>query len=326
MNSEKELLIEICRSCYLDCKFCSSNADENSLQLLKFEQINSILEYSKKLKISKVELSGGEPFTHPDILEICKSITKHQIKLEIYTSGNLKKKGELIPLPNNTLKELNNCKLDSIRFNLQSHNKEVHNLLTNSESFNNTLTSLKRSIRMGLNTEVHIIPLKQNYLELHQTINFLKSLGVNKIKFLRFVAHGRGLTNKESLELNYPEYDDLVNNLIEYKLKYNSLIEIGSSFNNSIIYDSNICRKCHLGKNKIAITPEGQVFPCVSTKNLKIFNFNLDEYSLFQILKSNNYQTQLDKYMKISTSTRKENATFINLCPTQRFLKINIIN
>ena len=305
---------------------CRLNLIESSLQLLKFEQINSILEYSKKLKISKVELSGGEPFTHPDILKICKSITNHQIKLEIYTSGNLKKKGELIPLPNNTLKELNNCKLDSIRFNLQSHNKEVHNLLTNSESFNNTLTSLKRSIKLGLNTEVHIIPLKQNYLELHQTINFLKSLGVNKIKFLRFVAHGRGLPNKDLLELSYPEYNDLVKNFIKYKRNYSTLVEIGSSFNNSIIYNSNICRKCHLGKNKIAITPGGQVFPCVSTKNLEIFSFNLNEFSLFQILKSNNYRTQFNNYMKISTKPRKVNEKFINLCPTQRFLKINSIN
>lgn len=326
MNSEKELLIEICRQCYLECKFCSSNADENSLQFLKLEQINSILKYSKKLKISKIELSGGEPFTHPDFLKICETIFNYQIKLQIYTSGNLKKNKELIPLPNNTLKKLKNYNIDSIRFNLQSHNHEIHNLLTNSESFNNTLTSLKRSIKLGLNTEVHIIPLRQNYLELHQTINFLKSLGVNKIKFLRFVAHGRGLTNKEFLELNYPEYNDLVKDFIEYKQKYNNLIEIGSSFNNSIISDSNICRKCHLGKNKIAITPEGQVFPCVSTKNLKIFNFNLNEYSLFQILKSNDYQTQLDKYMKISTRKKKDNAMFINLCPTQCFLKMNTIN
>ncbi len=94
MNSEKELLIEICRSCYLECKFCSSNADENSLQFLELEQINSILKYSKKLKISKIELSGGEPFTHPDFLKICETIFNYQIKLEIYTSGNLKKKKE----------------------------------------------------------------------------------------------------------------------------------------------------------------------------------------------------------------------------------------
>jgi len=326
MNAEKELLIEICKQCYLECKFCSSNADEKSLQYLKLEQINSVLKNIKKLKISKIELSGGEPFTHPDFLQICESIFNYQIKLQIYTSGNLKKKKKLIPIPNSTLIKLKKYNPDSIRFNLQSYSQKTHNLLTNSESFHNTLTSLKRSIKLGLKTEVHIIPLKQNYLELHQTINFLKNLGVTKIKFLRFVAHGRGLTNKKFLELSYPQYNDLVKDFIDFKEKYNRLIEIGSSFNNSIIYDSNICRKCHLGKNKIAITPDGQVFPCVSTKNLKIFNYNLDKYSLFQILRSNDYQTQLEKYLKISTRKLKDNGSFINLCPTQSFLKTNIIN
>ena len=327
MNSEKELLIEICRQCYLDCKFCSSNADENSLCYLNLDRINSILKDIDTLKISKIEISGGEPFTHPDFLKICESISEHHIKLQIYTSGNIKKKKNLGPLPLNTLKKLKDLKIDSLRFNLQSHIPKIHNLLTNSNSFKNTISSLKKAIKLGINTEIHIIPLKQNYRELFQTIKFLENLNVSRIKFLRFVAHGRGSLNKKYLELNFNQYFELIRNFIEYKQIYRDFIEIGSSFNNSVINrNSNICRKCQIGRRKIVITPDGNVFPCVSTKNLKIFDFNLNEYSLIQILKSKEYQNRLDEYLLISFKNQEEKKPFINLCPTQSFLKLNSTN
>lgn len=327
MNSEKELLIEICRSCYLDCKFCSSNADENSLIYLKLDRINSILKDIDKLKISKIEISGGEPFIHPDFLKICESISEHSVKLQIYTSGNIKKKKKLCPIPLNTLKKMKDLKIDSLRFNLQSHIPKIHNFLTNSTSYKNTLSSLKKAIKLGINTEIHIIPIKQNYKELSQTIKFLKNLNVSKIKFLRFVAHGRGSLNKRNLELDFNQYFELIRNLIEYKQLFHDFIEIGSSFNNSVINrNSNICRKCQIGRRKIVITPNGNVYPCVSTKNLKIFDYNLNEYSLIQILRSKKYQNQLDEYLLISQKNQEENKLFINLCPTQSFLKLNSTN
>ena len=321
MNSEKELLIEINRSCHLECKFCSSNADEKSLCQLNLNQINSILDDSERLKISKIEISGGEPFVHPDFLKICKSISDHKIKYQVYTSGNIKKNGILIPLPLNTLKKLKALKIASLRFNLQSHIPKIHNFLTNSESFENTLSSIRKAIKLDIPTEVHIIPLKQNYLKLIRTIKFLENLNVSRIKFLRFVAHGRGSANRRYLELNSNQYFSLIRNLIVYKHIYHDFIEISSSFNNSIINKtSNICRNCQLGRRKIVITPDGSVFPCVSTKNLKIFEFNLDEYSLQQILISKGYQNRVDEYIWKSFKSQEEKLHFINLCPTQNYL------
>jgi len=319
MNTEKELLIEICKKCFLDCKFCSSNADEKSLCFLNLKLIKKIISDTNKLKISRIQISGGEPFTHPDILSICECLSKKKKKTLIYTCGNINLRGRLHQIPYKTLEMLKEFRIESLRFNLQSHKPEIHNYLTNSNSFKNVILSIKNSIELEFNTEIHIIPFKQNYFELSKSIQFFRNLGISKVKFLRFVPHGRGLINKTFLELNQAQNRYLLKKLIYFKKNYPDFIEIGSSFNISFIkIRFKICRDCQLGKNKIAITPEKKVFPCVSTKNFDIFNFQLQKRSLYEILSSKEYLNKLDHYISIP---KDENLTseYFDLCPTQRY-------
>ena len=330
MNSEKELLIEICKKCYLNCKFCSSNADVNSPSFIKLNVIKSIIRDANRLEISKIQISGGEPFTHPDILRISEFLSKKNKKVYIYTCGNINLKDELHPISYKTLKKLKEFSVRTLRFNLQSHKPEIHNFLTNSKSYQNAIVSLKNSIDLGFNTEIHIIPLKQNYKDLSESIKFFKNLGISKVKFLRFVPHGRGSINKLYLELNQKQYRELFNDLISLKNNFKDFIEIGSSFNNSFISNKSIsCRDCQIGKNKIAISPEGKVFPCVSTKNLKLFNFQIQTQSLYKILKSNDYLKKINYYLSIPIrNVKNENKPnmYYDLCPTQRYLKNKSLN
>ena len=323
MTLQKELLIEICKKCYLDCRFCSSNADEKTLYCLDFDQIKSIINDTNKLNIDNIEISGGEPIVHPDFLKICEYLKANNKKILLYTSGNIKNKENLVQIPNKILKRLKELEIDAIRFNLQSHDPLIHNFLTNTSSFENTLSSLETSIKLGLNTEIHIIPLKQNYKKLSETIQFFKQIGVSKIKFLRFVAHGRGLLNRRSLELNQRQNFELLGQFIKFKQFYGNLIEVGSSFNNSIISkEIKICRECNLGKNKTAITSDGKVYPCVSTKNFGYFNFELDNQPLHTILYSKDYLDRLKSYLSITLNSAEVNKYSYSLCPTQKYLEI----
>ncbi|KKL64915.1 hypothetical protein LCGC14_2160200, partial [marine sediment metagenome] len=217
-----------------------------------------------------------------------------------------------------------------LRFNLQSHKPEIHNFLTNSKSYQNAIVSLKNSINLGFNTEIHIIPLKQNYKDLFESIKFFKTIGISKVKFLRFVPHGRGSINKLYLDLSQNQYRDLIKKFISLKNKFKDFIEIGSSFSNSLISNNSIyCRDCQIGKDKIAITPEGKVFPCVSTKNLKLFDFQIKKQSLYKILNSKEYLKKINYYLSIpdrNIKNKNKPNLYYDLCPTQRYLKIKYLN
>jgi MoaA/NifB/PqqE/SkfB family radical SAM enzyme len=266
--------------------------------------------------VSIVQLSGGEPFTHPSFNKICSFITKNDLKFIVYTSGNVKKNNILNPLSRKILKNLKKTGISKLRFNLQSHERSIHNFLTNAESFDNTIESIKKAIDLGIDCEIHIIPLKQNYKKLKNILYFFSKLKISKVKFLRFVAHGRGLSSMNELRLDQKEYNELINKFIYLKSKFKDFIEIGSAFNETgEKFMPNLCRKCQIGKNKIVITPDSKVYPCVSTKNLKFFDFDLKKSSLKKIVTSNDYKSKVRDFISI----RNEEAL---RCPTQEFIEL----
>lgn len=84
----KDLCFEIIQKCLNNCRFCSSNSDEyssNFIEYIDFE--NTILYLHEKFGIEEISLSGGEPFLHPDLLEMVMLCKNLGIKTTIYTSG-----------------------------------------------------------------------------------------------------------------------------------------------------------------------------------------------------------------------------------------------
>jgi MoaA/NifB/PqqE/SkfB family radical SAM enzyme len=313
----RELLIEISNKCYLNCRFCSSKANDSNQRFLNFRLIKEIIDDSIKLGVSVIQLSGGEPFTHPSFSKICKYIRKKNLPFIIYTSGNVRKKENLRPLDRKDLINLKKYDISILRFNIQSSREDVHNFLTDSNSFKNAIKSIRKAVKLNITCEVHLIPLRQNYRDLGNTLKFLLNLGVSKVKILRFVPHGRGLSNDEILSLNKAEYNELIKIFLRMKEEFGDFIEIGSAFNKkNENLESHICKKCQIGKNKIVITPDAKVYPCVSTKNFEFFNFNLKNISLYDTLDSNEYILKIRKFYSLINYGDSQ-------CPTQNYIKIN---
>ena len=320
MKKRREILLEICDKCYLNCRFCSTESNEKKYNYLNLSIIKSVLDDTDKLMIRNIQLSGGEPFLHPNFDEICKLLYQKGKIIDIYTSGNLKKSNDLVPISKSVLRRLKNYKINTLRFNLQSYDKEIHNYLTNSLSFENTLKSIKRAINIGLRCEIHLIPLKQNFLHLEEIINFLKKINISKVKILRLVKHGRAEANYKKIGIEYSELFLLIGKILELKKKYKKFIEIGSAFRLlNFIETKKLCEECQIGKNKLTITSNAMVFPCVSTKNLKFFKFSLNNMSLCDILESNNYIREVNRFVALNYCRDKKNSFNYDICPTQLY-------
>ena len=89
MVKKKELLIEITNKCPLNCIFCSSHSNLRKNRHINKETLKKIILDAKRLRIEKIQLSGGEPFQHPDIDELIGVILEKNFELEIYTCGNV---------------------------------------------------------------------------------------------------------------------------------------------------------------------------------------------------------------------------------------------
>ena len=89
----KELCLEITDRCYLDCVYCSTFNDSdrsNCSQHMSLSTVKRIVDQFVNLGGELLELSGGEPLTHPDIIDIVKyAVDKKKLKIVLYTSGVL---------------------------------------------------------------------------------------------------------------------------------------------------------------------------------------------------------------------------------------------
>jgi len=79
-----ELTIEITQYCEYNCDYCSSNASEEGKHLA-FDIIKNFLDQHEN--VNRINISGGEPLSHPEfykILKYCKTFTDN---VWIYTNA-----------------------------------------------------------------------------------------------------------------------------------------------------------------------------------------------------------------------------------------------
>jgi len=72
-----EYTIEITTYCTHNCSYCSTNATENGIHI-DIETIKHFLHNNKIQATDRINISGGEPLSHPkfyEILQLCKQLT-----------------------------------------------------------------------------------------------------------------------------------------------------------------------------------------------------------------------------------------------------------
>ena len=78
----------VSRKCSLACRYCYAGATPNVAEkLLSLPRLFEIIDDAANLKVSTINVSGGEPFEHPGIFEILKHIIDRQIYPVISTKA-----------------------------------------------------------------------------------------------------------------------------------------------------------------------------------------------------------------------------------------------
>lgn len=262
-----ELTFEITKKCPMKCILCSSNGGTRCSREFSLNEIKKIIEDSISLGTIHINISGGEPFSHPHLFDICKYIKEKGISVDIYSCGNIEKEdGTLKPLENKTLVNLKKIGIDKIIFSIHGDNESIHDYITTKKgSFSNLIESVKRANFNKMYVEMHFVPTKLNYKSLPKVICLTKKLNVKKLSILRFVPQGRGWINKELLELKSKDIIEIKNILwtVEKNTKGEKL-RVGSPFNCFHLDNQTICSA---GIDKATIKADGLVFPCVSMKD-----------------------------------------------------------
>lgn len=87
----KNIIIELFLRCNLKCSFCYANATSTKTRTneLTTKEIIDVINQAAEMGVEDIDLTGGEPLLHRDILKIVKEIHNKELLLTIQTNGTL---------------------------------------------------------------------------------------------------------------------------------------------------------------------------------------------------------------------------------------------
>lgn len=192
----KKSLLQVTERCNLHCSHCfvSSGCYGNDMDLNLIR--NHILPEFIKHNITKVTITGGEPFVYPDLLEVVKMLRDNKISVCICTNASLVTSDFI-----KAIKPLNgihfNVSLDG--FSNSSHGKFRGN--ESKELFNQILYNIKMLGKDDLLNGILVTPnIYANIEEYVEICNFAKNNHAKYVLFNPLSEFGRG---EQSVSLSY---------------------------------------------------------------------------------------------------------------------------
>jgi len=314
----KELTLEITNACPLKCKHCSSVAGHPLKDELTLMQCKNIVDDFVSLGGNILEISGGEPFSSPNIFALIEYAKEKNLKVYIYTCGVLGTHSEPVPIDNSVAEKMANLKVDRFFVNLQAASPQVHERITGVEgSFKVTTDSIATLIKYDFYVGIHAVPMKPNFKEVLSLVDFATHLGVQEVALLQFVPQGRGSFNRQELELSPGEFKELFTMAYDVKFRYSQRINVrmGAPINFCFLLNNSQVPRCTAGMDKCLISADGKVFPCPAFKqNTGFIAGSIKENSLVDIWKKSPILWQFRKFNPENLVGHCKACSYLNEC------------
>ena len=188
----KYIAFEITDSCNLDCIYCYNIWKTIKVDRVPFNSYQKAIKTLEKLfsvaEIQQITFTGGEPFLSERFNEVVLYCIMAGKQVSIISNGtqvNKKKYKDLI-------------KLGVILFEFPIHSiqSQIHDKMVQLEgSWEKSISSIQTVLELGGKVVPVIVITKNNVNQISETIDFIASLGCNRIMLNRYNIGGKGCEN-----------------------------------------------------------------------------------------------------------------------------------
>ncbi|MEM5872162.1 MAG: radical SAM protein [Candidatus Aenigmatarchaeota archaeon] len=273
------LVVEVTNICNLNCKYCYNSFKRDKIRVMSFGDFSNIVEQATELNVFDINISGGEPFVHPQILDFIKLVLDKELGISIVSNGTV--------IDKNMAKELAKLGVTQyIQVSFDSHVESINDLTRQGfkESFEGFLNLVANSDNRSTAPSIGIVLNRFNYESIVDTIDFFSNFTD------RF--HIMNVMNSKDFSLEPQHMEDFLNIILpqlkqlsdEKNLKitifpHEKSLHIQKHFDVVKIGGD----KCLAGLTTLVIDSELNVYPC-DIVNKIIGNLKRDT-SLAQIYK-----------------------------------------
>lgn len=255
--------VSITDRCDLRCRYCMPEGCEkvSMSQILTYEEIVRICRVAAGLGISRIKITGGEPFVRLGCTDLIRSIKAIEGIEEVTVTTN----GQTLEKYIDELKEIG---IDGINISLDTLDPERYAFITGRGELERTVRSIECSVRSGIKTKVNCLlqkGLNEDEMFDFAELAFRHGIDVRFIEMMPVGAAdaGSGVSNTYVLQKLKDRWPDLEsdgsvhgNGPAVYYKRPGSEGGIGLI---SAIHGK-FCGYC----NRVRLTSQGQLKPCLS--------------------------------------------------------------
>lgn len=246
-----QLWLELTEQCNENCVHCYAESGPKRTRYMDYQLAVRLIDEAAELGFEAIQFTGGDPLLCPFLVELVDLASKLGIvQREVYTNG--------IALSLEYAKKLLNAGA-SFAISFYSHDANHHDGITRvCGSHQRTLKAIRYLLDLNALFRLSIVQMPENQEDLDETYEFLQSMGVPKTSIRHDTIHpvGRGrATGGVHVASLHPNTDLGLHATLSPKPTRSS--GQGSE-------------PPHCGK--LAITPDGTVYPCIFQRWLPLGN------------------------------------------------------
>lgn len=273
--------IEITNQCHFSCLHCDYPKKRKG-DFLRLDLVDAIADQLLELGTFRVTISGGEPFEHPQIVEIIEIFIRKSFYVRVITNGYL--------INEDQINRLGSYSRLEIVFSLLGTN-DVHDAITGVKgSFEKIDAAISMLKLFKCKKSFQSCVLRNNFHNLNELIAYAESVDTSQ-KLDPFITNTLSNSHIPLLRLSNDE-------LKEYYIRYTNICKAASK----VVQEQELIRlkscDCGVGKSAVTITCNGDLLPC---GNIRKSLGNVNDLSIKSIWENSEYikmlrnRTELDR-------------------------------
>ncbi len=279
--NRNRLRLLITNNCNFDCTYCHNEGQFGKNNFLKLSFVKKFSKWLKdeEIQLYSITISGGEPTSHPELLDIITCLNEFSQKISIVTNGSLLNKQKI--------NELADAGLSYIKFGVDQFNKDRPKPITNTVNMKNIFENISLSKEKMPDTSINTVVSEYNFNDLTEILRWCISRRIN-IKFLELIDFPQKLKYLDEATVNHNwftcVYKKLKDLLIDVEYNPELMKFSAKTIEGTIVqFSENFCKYGACGKLWSRIDSKGCLIPCIHNET------SLPFYA------SSTYKTQLLK-------------------------------
>src|SRR4051794_30799323 len=86
---ERKALVQVTERCNLHCAHCFVSARSEGIDISRKQMEEAVLPQLRAARVSRLTLTGGEPFAHPDLVAIVRAARRLEMTVTVCTNATL---------------------------------------------------------------------------------------------------------------------------------------------------------------------------------------------------------------------------------------------